>query len=101
MEMEKYTICVVTFWKDGPDGRKFFGHEIPVEKLVEGFDMLGAIRSKGTAVVEVFDGRSLIFTFQDEAYDFPVDDNVYRTEGVFDKDGYESYLTVEFPLDED
>ena len=100
MKKNNYPICVVTLWKDGPDGMKFFGHDIAVERLVEGFDLLGSLRGKGSAVVEVFDSKSLVFNYGEEAYDFPVDDNVYRTEGTFDKDGWETYLTIEFPMDE-
>lgn len=101
MANKAYEICVVTLWKECPGGKRFFGQEIPVGSLTEGFDMLEGLRVKEKAVVEVFDGKSLIFTFHDEGYDFPVDDNVYRTESVEGKDGIGAYITVEFPLDED
>ncbi len=99
MAKSPYDICVVTLWKEYPAGNRFFGQEISVKNLVEGFDMLEGLRVKEKAVVEVFDGKSLIFTFHDEGYDFPVDDNVYRTESVTGSDGIASHITVEFPLD--
>lgn len=91
-----YSVCVVTIWHSAPGDVHFTGHEIDPSRLVDGFDLLSGLRTKDTAVVQAFDGRSLVFVYGEEGYDFPVDDNIYRTEGIACKDGGEQYLTVEW-----